>query len=103
VKERLAQKISITPNLSTILTGHGRLRTYFFNFKVIGNPVCSFNEGEETVEHVIFSCSKFKTEREIMKTAVAKTGQSWPVAERELIRRFKTRFTTFVNSIDLKA
>ena len=29
MKERLAQKISITPNLSTIVTGHGRLRTYF--------------------------------------------------------------------------
>jgi hypothetical protein len=67
------------------------------------HPVCSYNEGEETVELVIFTCSKLKTEREIMKAAVAKNGQSWPVTKLELIRRFKTRFTTFVNSIDLKA
>ena len=103
VKERLAQKISITPNLSASLTGHGRLGQYFFRFKIMDIPVCSCNEGEETVEHVTFTCSKFKSEREIMKAAVAKFVQSRPVTKHELIRRLKTRFTTFVNSIDLKA
>jgi hypothetical protein len=68
----------------------------------MGNPLSSCNEGEKTVEHVIFTFT-FKTEREIMKTAVAKTGQSYPVAKHELIRRFIIRSTTFVNSIDLKA
>ena len=62
------------------------------------NPVCSCNEGEETVEHVIFTCSKFKNEREIMKAAEDKTGQSWPVAKHELLRRLITRLLGLVNS-----
>jgi hypothetical protein len=49
------------------------------------NPGCSCNEGEETVEHVMITCCKFKTEGEIMKAAVAKTGQAWPVAKMNLL------------------
>jgi hypothetical protein len=38
--ERLKMKINITQNFTTMVTGHGNVRSYLHRFKIIETPVC---------------------------------------------------------------
>ncbi|KAJ4442621.1 hypothetical protein ANN_04210 [Periplaneta americana] len=40
VQDKLKLKIEITPNLTTLLTGHGRLDGYFHRFKIKNSATC---------------------------------------------------------------
>jgi hypothetical protein len=35
---RLSMNINITPNLTTIVTGHGNIRSYLHRFKIMDAP-----------------------------------------------------------------
>ena len=35
VADRLSMNINITPNLTTIITGHGNIRSYLHRFKIM--------------------------------------------------------------------
>ena len=66
VRERLKLKLRVSPNLTTLLTGHGRLNAYFHRFKIKTNSMCVYGEGDQTVDHVIYDCVKVKKEREVL-------------------------------------
>ena len=102
VKDRLRTKTTLTPNLTTLLTGHGRLRSYYHRFKITNNPMCSCNQEEETVKHVIYKCKKFSKERKLLIESVTKCGKAWPVTQKCLISNFKGAFLTFVKCIELE-
>jgi ribonuclease HI len=40
VKDRLSKKLQMCINLSTTVTGHGKLRSYFHRFKITEDPTC---------------------------------------------------------------
>jgi len=40
VKERISKRLQMCINFSMIITGHGKLRTYFHRFKMIDDPTC---------------------------------------------------------------
>jgi len=40
VTERLKMKINITQNFTTVVTGHGNIRSYLHWFKIIKTPIC---------------------------------------------------------------
>ena len=44
VRNRLLQKIPTFPELTTILTGHGKKRSYLYRFGLIDNPMCLCEE-----------------------------------------------------------
>ena len=50
-------RIPITPEFTAIVSGHGKTRAYLNRFKIIDDPMCPCNEGEQTVEHLIYVCS----------------------------------------------
>jgi hypothetical protein len=51
VRNRLRQKIPIFPELTTVVTGHGKLRSYLHRFGLTDNPKCPCEEeGEEEEE-----------------------------------------------------
>ena len=55
-------KITVFPNLATIITGHGQLKSYYHRFKIVDSPLCLGGK-EQTVGHVLLKCDIHRTER----------------------------------------
>jgi hypothetical protein len=70
VERRLAVKLNLSPKVTTIMTGHGNVRSYLHRLKLIGSPEYPCKHGTQTVDHLIFQCSRLKNERETLKTSV---------------------------------
>jgi len=46
-EEQATTKIPIFPELTTILTGHGKISSYLHRFGLIDNPMCPCEEEEK--------------------------------------------------------
>jgi hypothetical protein len=53
---RLKLKINITPNFTTMVTGHGNIKSYLYKYEILDNPMCSCRSREQTVDHILFDC-----------------------------------------------
>lgn len=102
VKDRLQMNISVTPNLSVLVTGHGKLRSYYHRFKIMDSPECPCNAAVQTVDHLIYECKILEKERNYLKYEIAKKGGKWPVLKSALIKTFKKDFIHFVNKINFE-
>jgi hypothetical protein len=98
VERRLAEKLNLNRNVTTIMTGHGNIRSYLHRLKIIGNPECPCKEGIQTVDHLIFQCKRLKNEREILKNGAFKVG-NWPVIKSELTNRNLKQIIRYINSM----
>ena len=78
VSERLKLKLPISPNFTSMLTGHGHLRTYYHRFHIIEDPTCICNGGPQTIDHVIEQCVKLNDSREVLRSNIIRRGGSWP-------------------------
>jgi hypothetical protein len=63
VRNRLRQKIPVFPEFTTMIRGHGKLRSYLHRCGLTDNPMCLCKEEEEdgeeqTTDHLIFQCEK---------------------------------------------
>jgi len=50
IEDRLKLRLKTTPNYTTIVTGHGNLRSYSYKYKIIDNPMCPCKRGHQTVQ-----------------------------------------------------
>ena len=100
VEQRLRLRIPITAQLTATVSDHGKTRAYLNRFKVIDDPMCPCNEGEQTVEHLIYVCSILEPRRSTMIKHITTRGGIWPPTNNELIDKYLTVFTEFVKSID---
>jgi len=66
VKKRLTHKIPIFPELTTLITGHGKINSYLYRFGLTDNRMCPCEEEEQTVDHLKFKCKKLRIQREEM-------------------------------------
>jgi hypothetical protein len=71
-----------------------------FKFKLIDNPMCPCNEGEQSAEHLIYVCNILGPHRSAMIKHITTRGRIWPPTNNELIDKYLTVFTEFVKSID---
>jgi hypothetical protein len=78
VERRLAVNLNLSPKVTTIMTGHGNIRSCLHRLKILGSPECPFKHGIQTVDHLIFQSNRLKYEIETLKTSVLKVG-NWPV------------------------
>jgi hypothetical protein len=53
VEERLNRKLHTTQVLTTILTGHGNIKTYLYGFKIIASPTCPCGKDDQHIDHLI--------------------------------------------------
>ena len=88
VSNRLLQKIPIFPELTTILTGHGKTSSYLYGFGLIDNPMCPCEE-EQTVDHLIFKCKKLINQRNEMIQQIKSTDSNWPAKNETLIKNYE--------------
>ena len=56
VKDRLSVNLKLSGVISTFLTGHGKLKEYFYRFKIIDSPICLCNKDRQTVNHLLWEC-----------------------------------------------
>ena len=101
VEGRLAVNLSLSPNVTAILTGHGNIRSYLYRLKIIGSPESPCKQGIQRVDHLIFQCEKLVNERATLKSSVLKAGK-WPVSKSELTNRNLKQFIRYINSMDLE-
>jgi hypothetical protein len=98
VADRLNMKINITHNFTTMVTGHGNVRSYLHRFKILDTPTCSCGTKGQTVDHLVCECELLKKERESSRSTVLQTD-TWPVSKETLIRKHFKIFVQFINEI----
>jgi len=54
IVDRLKLKINVTPNFTTMVTGHGNIKSYLHKYKIMDSPKCSCKRGEQTIDHILF-------------------------------------------------
>jgi hypothetical protein len=101
IKDRLTNKIKLTPNFTAIITAHGKTKACLHRFKIIESSECPCNGGEQTVEHLLYDCIKLQRERESL-IRNASNQDKWPVNKSDLVNKHLKHFIQFVNSIDFE-
>jgi hypothetical protein len=59
--------ISINPNFTAMVTGHGRTRAYLHQFRLIENATCPCNKEDQAVDHLINQSTLLHTNRELLR------------------------------------
>lgn len=104
IEDRLRIRITPTPNFTAVITGHGNLKNYLHKFKIIDNPQCNCNKGEQTVDHIIYECELQEQERNKMKTVISKSNsksEQWPISKNKLVMEYYKEFKQFTDNIVL--
>jgi ribonuclease HI len=102
VSGRFKAKLQVTPNLTALVTGHGKTRAYLHRFKLQESPTCPCGKEQQTTDHLIYRCILLQQEREKLKRVTTKQG-SWPTDKQDLINKHLKQFTEFANSIDFES
>jgi len=91
IADRLKLKINVTLNFTTMVTGHGNIKSYLYKYKIMDSPMCSCKRGEQTLDHVLFDCELVEQERDRLKAAVLRL-ENWPVSKDILINKYSKNF-----------
>jgi hypothetical protein len=68
VKDKLSKRLQMCINLSTIVTGHGKLRSYLYRFRIIDDPTCLYKKSPQTADHLLRECELLRKQRQVLKT-----------------------------------
>ena len=98
IADRLKLRINATPNFTTIVTGHGNIKTYLYKHKITESPMCSCDEGEQSVDHILYESKLLEHERDRLRAAVIRS-ENWPVSKDKLSIKFYKNFKEFANSV----
>jgi hypothetical protein len=101
VKERMKVNLPLTSKVTTLLTGHGKLKSYFHRFKILDSPTCPCGTDQQNVDHIIYEYIKFAAERTSLVNSIHNKGGKWPTNKSDLLQKYKTDFILFTNLIDV--
>jgi len=99
--ERLTKKINLMPNLTAMMTAHGKTKAYLHRFKIIQSPERICTEEDQTVDHLIYDCGKLEKERRKLKAHISRED-NFPVQKIVLLNKYLKQFSQFTNSIDFE-
>jgi ribonuclease HI len=102
IKDRLTKRLNMCLNLSTIVTGHGKLKAYLHRFKIIDNPMCPCKMNPQTTDHLIRECPLLNKQRQRLKNNITRAGGRWPIPNYELANKHTYLLLKFVNSINFE-
>ena len=97
IADRLKLRINATPNFTAIVTGHGNIKTYLYNYIITENQMCSCKEGDQSEDYILFDCKLLEHDRDRLEAAVTRS-EKWPVNKDTLSIEF---FKEFTNNIIL--
>jgi hypothetical protein len=87
-------KVNATPHFTAIVTGHGNIKTYLHKHKITDSPMCSCENGEQSVDRLPYDCKLLEHDRDKPKAAVLRS-ENWPVSKNKLSTKF---YKSFKNS-----
>ena len=102
IKDRLKQKLPITPEFTAIVSGHGKTRSYLHRFRIIDNPTCTCKRAEQTINHLIYECQDVKQQRIELIDAIRNKGNTWPATNQELVTKHLQGFRKFIQKLPLQ-
>lgn len=70
--------VYISHQVTQLLTGHCQLNQQSFKLKKIQSPICDCGSEEESIEHFLFTCSRFTAQRKFLKEACEKKEKNYP-------------------------
>jgi hypothetical protein len=50
--------LHLNPNVTTIMSGHGNIRSYLHRLKITDSPECPYKTNIQTIDRLIFQCEK---------------------------------------------
>jgi len=89
VRQRLNKPIKLDHYVVQFLTGHGDFNAKLRSFRLISEARCKCRKEIETVEHVLFYCETFDTERSSLKEAIRTSTNDWPCATNIFLKTAK--------------
>jgi hypothetical protein len=98
VAQRLTIKINLTRNFTTMVTGHGDIKSYLYRFKISDMRKCPCDSMDQTIDHLVFECDLLRKERNSLISAVSKPD-GWPINKHTLISKHYKSFVRFTNQI----
>jgi hypothetical protein len=87
-------------NLSTIVTGHGKLRSYFHRLKIIEDPTCLCKMSPQTTDHLLWECELLRKKRQILRNSIMQAGGNCPITNSDLTNKYTKLFQKFLNTIN---
>ena len=96
IKDRLKNKINITPNFTAFVTAHGKTKAYLHRFKIIE---CPCGGGSQTVDHLLYDCTTLQNERERLISKISRQD-NLPVDKSQLADKYIKFVLFFTNTID---
>jgi ribonuclease HI len=102
IQDRLNKQLQMNLNLLTVVTGHGKLRSYLYRFKIIDDPTCPCQMGSQSIEHLIRECTILNKQRDSLKKGITNAGGRWSLSNSELANKYTNLFLKFVNSINFE-
>ena len=102
VKDGVSKRLQMCMNFSTIITGQGKLRTYFHRFKMTDDPTCFCKMSPQTTDHFLWECDLLKKQRQVFRDINRKAGGNWPITNSELANKYTKFFQKFVNSTNFE-
>ena len=91
--------INATPNFTAIVTGHGNIKSYLHKYKIIQSPMCLCDQGEQTVEHILYKCKHHEQDRDRLKAVVIR-ADGWPVRKHILGIKYYKYLKEFTDNIN---
>jgi len=70
-----SKRLQMRINVSTIVTRHGTLRSYYNRFKIKDDPECVCRMGPQTTDPLIWEYTHILKQRETLKNRIRKTGE----------------------------
>jgi hypothetical protein len=80
-------KININPYFAAMVAGHSKTRAHFHCFKIMEQATCPCNNGDQTIDHLLYQCTLLHISRELLRNSVLKTG-NWPFENISHIYKF---------------
>jgi hypothetical protein len=98
VADRLSMKINITQNFTSMIMGHGNIKSYLHRFKITETRLCPCGTEDQTKDHLLFECELLNKERHSLISTVSKTD-IWLISKNKLISNHYKIFAKFTNKI----
>ena len=74
---------------------------YLHRFKIIESPDFPCGGGNQTVDHVLYDCTKLQREREKLTSNISNQDK-WPVNKCDLVKKHIKYFIQFADSINFE-
>jgi hypothetical protein len=93
VKDGISKRLQMCIKLSTIVSGHGKLRSYFHRFKILDDPTCLCKKSSQTADHLLWECELLRKQRQVLRNSIMKVGGNWPITNFDLANKYTHFFS----------